>query len=130
MRSGRGSNAKALVLHAIPNLDDLGRAPELARDLPPTAIAALIAKCAAIQAALAAALAEISTDGHGALAPRAEADQLLTVEQTAALLNSKKDWVYRHAAELPFAVRVGGQLRFSAEGLQRYIRAKTIKPAV
>ena len=117
------------MLHTIPNLEDLGRTPELARELPPTAIAALLVKCAAIQAALAAALAEASTGGHGSVAAR-EGDQLLTVEETAALLKSTKDWVYRHAAELPFAVRLGGQLRFSADGLQRHIQAKTTKPVV
>lgn len=50
-------------------------------------------------------------------------DRLLSIEEAAAILGKTKDWVYRHADNLPFAVREGRLLRFSKNGIQKYIRA-------
>jgi excisionase family DNA binding protein len=50
-----------------------------------------------------------------------KADRLLTVAQVAERLGVPKRWVYRRAAKLPFARRIGaGTLRFSEKGLERW----------
>ena len=48
-------------------------------------------------------------------------DRLLTVSEVSKILNVKDEWIYHHARKLPFVRKVGGMLRFSANGLQRYI---------
>ncbi len=50
-------------------------------------------------------------------------DRLLTVEQVCELLNVSEEWIYHHAKKLAFVRKVGGMLRFSANGLQRYIES-------
>jgi predicted DNA-binding transcriptional regulator AlpA len=51
-------------------------------------------------------------------------DHLLNVDEAAQQLNASADWLYRNADKLPFTVRVGRNLRFSAQGVQRYIRSR------
>lgn len=52
-------------------------------------------------------------------------DQLLTVRDAATILAVTPDWLYRHADEFSFTVRPGaGQLRFSAMGIQEYLRGQ------
>jgi hypothetical protein len=64
--------------HNTPTLDEVAADPTLAREQPSTAVAALLAKSAALQSALAAD----SADGHDtAAAP--STDSLLTVGQAA-----------------------------------------------
>jgi excisionase family DNA binding protein len=56
-------------------------------------------------------------------APREPAVALLTVVETATLLNVSESWVRRHARELP-SVRLGGHLRFDRALLLRQIERK------
>jgi excisionase family DNA binding protein len=56
-------------------------------------------------------------------------DALLTVEQAARVLNCKPQWLYVNAKKLPFVRKVGGQLRFSSNDLQRWIAAQRLKSA-
>lgn len=50
-------------------------------------------------------------------------EELLGVAEAAALLRTTTDWLYRHANQLPFTVRLGPrQLRFSKRGIDRYIK--------
>ena len=52
-------------------------------------------------------------------------DRLLTVRDAATILAVTPDWLYRHADEFSFTVRPGpGQLRFSALGIQEYLRKR------
>lgn len=51
-------------------------------------------------------------------------DKLLTAEQVSETLNCNADWLYRNARKLPFVRKVGGMLRFSSNGLQRYIESR------
>jgi len=52
-------------------------------------------------------------------------DRLLTVHDAATILAVTPDWLYRHADEFSFTVRPGpGQVRFSAVGVQEYLRGK------
>jgi len=50
-------------------------------------------------------------------------DKLLTVEQVCQVLHVTDEWLYHHVKKLPFVRKVGGMLRFSANGLQRYIES-------
>jgi predicted DNA-binding transcriptional regulator AlpA len=49
-------------------------------------------------------------------------DKLLEVDVAAEQLGTSADWLYRNAGKLPFTVRVGRSLRFSEQGIQRYIK--------
>ncbi|HEY3351175.1 MAG TPA: helix-turn-helix domain-containing protein [Thermoanaerobaculia bacterium] len=51
-------------------------------------------------------------------------DRLLTVEEAAARLAISTDTLYRKAREMPFTVRIGGNVRFSAQGLSRYLATR------
>ncbi len=52
-------------------------------------------------------------------------DRLLAVEGAAEKLGVPNDWLYRRAKKLPFTVRLGPRhLRFSARGIERYIRRR------
>src|SRR5687768_14957748 len=48
------------------------------------------------------------------------ADENLSAEEAARRLGVSKDWLYRQAGSLPFAVRIGRRLVFSARGLERW----------
>ena len=48
-------------------------------------------------------------------------DRLLTVEEVCKTLRVNPEWLYHNAKKLPFVRKVGGMLRFSSNGLQRYI---------
>jgi predicted DNA-binding transcriptional regulator AlpA len=50
-------------------------------------------------------------------------DRLLTVEDVCQTLNVTEEWLYHNAKRLPFVRKVGGMLRFSSNGLQRYIES-------
>ena len=50
-------------------------------------------------------------------------DRLLTVEEACGVLHVTQEWLYHHAKKLPFTRKIGGQLRFSANGVQRYMES-------
>jgi len=60
---------------------------------------------------------------QAALKSAPKEDRLLTIEQVCETLNVSDEWVYHHAKKLPFVRKVGGMLRFSNNGLQRYIES-------
>jgi excisionase family DNA binding protein len=51
-----------------------------------------------------------------------QSDELLDVYEAARRLGTSKDYLYRHHARLPFTRRMGRSLRFSALGIEKYIR--------
>jgi excisionase family DNA binding protein len=53
-----------------------------------------------------------------------EEDRLLEVEEAARRLAVSKDTLYRKARDLPFTVRIGGNVRFSAQGISRFIATR------
>jgi hypothetical protein len=80
--------------------------------------------CYRIHEAMALLLARLLTEpeepGAAAVVAPSDGDRLLTAER----LGVTKDYLYRNK-NLPFAVRLGpGQLRFSAAGIDRYIKAR------
>ena len=57
--------------------------------------------------------------------PSPQEDRLLTVVEASDKLGMTKDYLYRHARTFPFSVRVGSkQLRFSLNGIERYIKER------
>ncbi|MGH8012728.1 MAG: helix-turn-helix transcriptional regulator [Candidatus Binataceae bacterium] len=48
-------------------------------------------------------------------------DELLDVEQAAALMGVSASWLY-HRPKLPFRRQIGGKVKFSRAGIERYIR--------
>jgi predicted DNA-binding transcriptional regulator AlpA len=54
-------------------------------------------------------------------APEPEEDRMLTTAEVADMLGHSTKWVYRHAAALPFARRIGPRdLRFELHGLRKW----------
>jgi predicted DNA-binding transcriptional regulator AlpA len=104
------------------SLHDLLRDPTQVAHVPLQAIPALHCQLAGLQSAL---LARLLTDSAPMGIQPADADGLLDVTETAQRMGTSKDWLYRHADQLPFTVRLGPrQLRFSAHGLAQYIRKR------
>jgi excisionase family DNA binding protein len=69
--------------------------------------------------------ARLVSSARGSPAP----DRLLSVSQAAELLDVSPDTLYRKARCFPFTVLLPGrQVRFSALGIERYIRAKQGRP--
>jgi excisionase family DNA binding protein len=53
-----------------------------------------------------------------------QGDRWLTVEELAHKLGQSKDWIYRHAHQLPFTTRMGRSLRFSERGAEGWMAAR------
>ena len=98
------------------DLSDLVRDPTKVAEVTPGRIAPLLAQLAAVQASMAARLAAAET-GTAYVE-----ETLLTVTETAERLGVSEDWLYRRTKSLPFVVRVGRHVRYSASGIDRYIR--------
>ena len=57
--------------------------------------------------------------------PARSPDELLTVDQAAAVLNVSPRWLYRHAKTLPFAHKLSRKvLRFSRSGITRWLASR------
>ena len=54
-------------------------------------------------------------------APVQQSDELLAVATAAERMGVSTDYLYRHAAQLPFTRRVGRKLLFSSRGVEQYI---------
>jgi len=90
-------------------------------DLGPTEIPAFLSQVAALQSALTARLLSVQ-DHHQ---PGSSEDRLLTVEEAASRLGTSEDWLYRHAAKVPFTVRLAPRhLRFSSQGITTYLERR------
>ena len=110
-------------LGIVPKLEEIADNPALAMHLPFDVVEALLGKNALAQSVLVSRLlalraspiqAENSTGG----------DRLLDVEETARKLGKSKDYLYRHAGDYPFTVRDGHSLRFSEQGIEKFIRQR------
>jgi excisionase family DNA binding protein len=116
-----GDLAAAVTL--VPSLDELAADPARAAGLPRETAMALLARCAVAQSALvgcllrAPSMATAMPDGQ-------QEDQLLDVDEAADRLGTSTDYLYRHSGKLPFTVRIGSRLRFSARGIDRFIRTR------
>jgi hypothetical protein len=107
---------------AVPTLAELAVDPARAAGLPPAVLQALLCQCATVQTVLLGTLVAAGTTA-GQTVPDAP-DSLLDVAAAAERLSTSTDWLYRHARQLPFTIHNGRQLRFSARGIERYIRER------
>jgi predicted DNA-binding transcriptional regulator AlpA len=89
-------------------------APEL-----PQLIGELEAARAAAWARLTAPAADKPSGAQGAEARN------LDVTEAAKRLGISRDWLYRHASELPFALRIGRRVVFDSVALERWNRRHT-----
>lgn len=106
-----------------PTLAEVLETPTLASEVPSDQAAGYICHLAAVQTMLAARMAPTAPSSED------EPDQLLTADEAAQRLNVSKDWLYRHAATLPFTVRpTPKRLRFSGQGIAAYIEAHRGQP--
>ncbi len=56
-------------------------------------------------------------------------ERLLKVSEVSRKLGMTKDYLYRHADQFPFTIRLAPrQLRFSLQGIERYIRQRKPSP--
>jgi len=107
-------------LYSLPTLDKLAADPGCAEELSPQEAEQMLAKTTGVQTAL---LGRILS---GNRVHQNDGDTLLKVEEAAKRLDVSKDWLYRHAKELPFTMRIGRrQLRFSDSGIEKYIKSRT-----
>jgi excisionase family DNA binding protein len=134
-RSADGASATGrlgiLAMVAVPDidrrtitLDEIASDPDLVRLISPEVAAQLTLRCSAVLAAL-ATVGRGHNVGDGAIPP--QRDKLLKVDEAAERLACSKDWLYRHANDLPFTVRQGGMLRFSSKEIDQYIRRRQNK---
>ena len=53
-----------------------------------------------------------------------EADRLLSAEEAAEMLSMSTDWLYRNARKLPFTRKLGKMLRFSQQGIVKWLESR------
>lgn len=107
-----------MTLGAIPKLADLLADSRKAAFLPADMIPAMLGELERLKATLWVRLTAPQADAQAE-----NGDRLLDVREAKAKLGVTEDWLYRHANQLPFTVRVGKkQVRFSDAGIDRYIR--------
>ena len=85
--------------------------------LPTDAVAAWLAAAQARFAARVLAAA-------AAIPLTSASDRLLDAREVAKRTDLSADWWYRHGKRLPFARKVGRSLRFSEQGLNRWIATR------
>ena len=72
-------------------------------------------------------LRQIVCDAVKSAARAAPDDRLLEAEAAAKILAVTEDWLYRHAKQLPFTRKLDRKvLRFSFQGIQRYIESRRL----
>jgi hypothetical protein len=112
----------------MPTIDELLASLE---EIPAEKIPAALSQLAAAQAKLAARLLQSGNGTHAETA-----DRLLTAKEASPSIGVKPDWLYDHAEQLPFVVRLPAakakgngetktHLRFSALGIQKWIRSRS-----
>ena len=111
-----------MSLNAIPELADLIADPGKVANLPPEAVPSMLGELERLRAILWVRLTAGNHDGQGQLA--SNGDRLLGVEEAARKLGKSKDALYRHADDYPFTVRDGHSLRFSEQGIEKFIRQR------
>ena len=65
------------------------------------------------------------TTDPASTAPAWSADNLLTIDEAAAMLRVSPRWLYRHATTLPFSRKLSRKvLRFSRAGIARWLATR------
>jgi hypothetical protein len=110
-------------LTPLPTLDQLAADPARTRDLPSEVARDLLVRLVGLQTVLLARALNAPAGGNGQ--PEGQEDRLLTVDEASRRLSVSKDWLYRNAKKMPFAVRpTPGTLRFSLRAIEKFIRER------
>lgn len=67
-------------------------------------------------------------NGNGSAPAIPRPDRLLTAKDVAPRLSCSPRYLYAHAADYPFTVRLGNLVRFSEQGLERYVTGRGEPP--
>ena len=110
-------------LGVVPKPDEIVDNPVLAIHLPIEVVEALLAKNADAQSVLMSRLLALRACVVQVERP-SDGNRLLDVEEAARKLGKCKDFLYWHAAKYPFTVRDGRSLRFSEQGIEKFIRQR------
>ncbi len=108
----------------VPTLDAIAGKPDLARELPRSALVDLAFRALRVQEALQVALVAAVPERA-----RHEDDALLTVDEAAAMLGISKSTLEHGARTTYKGLRVempGRNLRFSRQRIQAWIRRHTV----
>lgn len=97
--------------------DDAQSLLAAAQELPVEQLPVLLGELEVVRCT---AMARLTAPATPVLIPGRE--ELLDVEETARRLNVTADHLYRHSAEYPFTRRINSRLRFSASGIDAWIR--------
>ena len=109
------------------DLTELVCKPETVADLPVSEIPAILMRLASLQGVLLSRLAAGSSQSPRDVDGEGSADRNLSVREAAERLGMKSGYLYRHAKSLPFALKIGRRLLFSASGLERWNRRQQAK---
>jgi predicted DNA-binding transcriptional regulator AlpA len=101
----------------MPTLEDLTVDPPLAKDLSSEEAANMLTQLTAVQQTLTAQV--VSSKGSNT---EDTEDRLLNIDEAAQRLSMTTDWLYRNWKNFVFARKISGQLRFSSQGIDRYIK--------
>jgi len=116
---------------SAPTVSQVIVSPELARDVPadliPKYISALATLLSRAEIAVGALTHRLPVVFEGKTVQTESGDRLLNVKEAAEKLSRSADWLYRHAAKLPFAVKNGRSVQFSEQGIEQWIHARTRK---
>jgi len=105
----------------VNNLPDLlAGIAQAARELPPEELPAFAGRLR--EAELLAEL-RLRVESNGGRHEH-EADVNLDAAEAARRLGLSRDYLYRNAKKLPFTVRIGARVLFSAKGLERWNRQR------
>ena len=111
-----------MSLVTIPKLSELLEHPERVSALPQEAVPVMLGELERLRAILWVRLTTGNHDGQGRSA--SDGDRLLDVKEAARKLGKSKDHLYRHAGDYAFTVRDGHSLRFSEQGIEKFIRQR------
>jgi predicted DNA-binding transcriptional regulator AlpA len=86
-------------------------------------IPALLTQLSALQSSMAARLIEPLSENTASENPETD-HRLLTAHEASQRLGVSADWLYRRTRSLPFVVRLGRNVRFSAQGIENFVRRR------
>lgn len=101
----------------------LGELKQAITELSPAEIPHVLAELEELRAATWARLLVAAANGQDHPGVK-KADELVDVQEAAHRLQVSPDYLYRHSKQLPFTVRIGRRVRFSARGIERYIERR------
>ena len=100
---------------------------DLARFICEATVEELPALIGALEAAKATAWARLTAPPLKVAERETTQDRNLNAAEAARRLGMSRDWLYRNAPRLPFAVRIGRRVLFDSAGLERWNRNRSTR---